>query len=203
MSSNIDFKAIWQQRDVVVRPDIKEVLKRSVQLKKSARNKLLWANGVIIAVAAYYIIFLSTNYHSNAITTSIGSLLIIIGFIAYLIVSNGLLLNLFKSHPEVDSFAYLTELVAIKKKQELVATKVVKMYLITLAAGLTLFLIEPVIKAGVIWGSVMYIFLFAWMAFVYFYIAPRKVKKQHAEWSAVIEKLQAINNQLLLIKDME
>jgi hypothetical protein len=202
MSSNIDFKAIWQQRDVV-RPDIKEVLKRSVQLKKSARNKLLWANGVIIAVAAYYIIFLSTNYHSNAITTSIGSLLIIIGFIAYLIVSNGLLLNLFKSHPEVDSFAYLTELVAIKKKQELVATKVVKMYLITLAAGLTLFLIEPVIKAGVIWGSVMYIFLFAWMAFVYFYIAPRKVKKQHAEWSAVIEKLQAINNQLLLIKDME
>jgi hypothetical protein len=203
MSSNIDFKAIWQQRDVVVRPDIKEVLKRAVQLKKSARNKLLWANGIIIAVTAYYIILLSTNYHSNAITTRIGGLLTIIGFMAYLIVSNGLLLNLFKSHPEVDSFSYLTELVAIKKKQELVATKVVKMYLISISAGLTLFLIEPAIKMGVTWGSVIYIFLFAWMAFVYFYIVPRKVKKQHAEWSAVIEKLQAINNQLLLIKDKE
>ncbi|MDN5285669.1 MAG: hypothetical protein JWR38_1943 [Mucilaginibacter sp.] len=203
MSNNIDFKAIWQQRDVVVKPDIREVIKKAGQLKKSARNKLLGANGVIIAVTIYYIIFLNVYYDSNAITTRIGGLLTIIGLVAYLIVSNGLLLDLFKSHPETDSFAYLTELMTIKKKQELVHSKVVKMYLITLSAGVALFLIDPAIKAGVMWGSVMYIFLFAWMAFVYFYIAPRKIKKQHAEWSAVIEKLQAINNQLLLIKDME
>lgn len=34
MSTNIDFKALWQQQDVLAKPDIKEVIKKSRQLKK-------------------------------------------------------------------------------------------------------------------------------------------------------------------------
>jgi len=203
MSTNIDFKAIWQQQDVVVKPDIKEVIKKSRRLKKKARNKLLWTNALLIAVTAYYIVFLYYSYHSAMITTLIGGLLTITGFVAYLLISNGLLLDLFKSHAEADSFAYLKELLAIKRKQEIVETKLVKLYLITLFVGVALFMIEPAIKMGVIWGSVAYICLFTCMAFVYFYLVPRRVKKQRAEWTTIIEKLQTINDQLTQTKHME
>jgi len=203
MSTNIDFKAIWQQQDVVAKPDIKEVIKKSGRLKKKTRNKLLWTNGLLIAVTIYYIAFLYYGYHSSMITTIIGGLLTITGFVAYLLISNGLLLDLFKSHAEADSFAYLKELLAIKRKQELVETKVVKLYLITLSVGVALFMVEAAIKLGVIWGSVAYICLFAWMAFVYFYLIPRRVKKQRAEWSAIIEKLQTINDQLTQTRHLE
>jgi hypothetical protein len=203
MSTSIDFKAIWQQQHVDVKPDIKEVVKKSRQLKKKTRNKLLWTNGLLIAVTAYYIIFLCWGYYSSMITTRIGAGLTIVGFLAYLLVSNGLLLDLFKSHTEADSFAYLKELLAIKRKQELVETKVVKLYLITLSVGVALFMIEAAIKMGVIWGSVAYICLFGWMAFVYFYLIPRRVKKQRAEWAAIIEKLQTINDQLTQTRHLE
>ena len=203
MSTNIDFKAIWQQQDVVVKPDIKEVIKKSGRLKKKTRNKLLWTNGLLIAVTIYYIVFLYYGYHSSMITTVIGGLLTITGFVAYLLISNGLLLDLFKSHAEADSFAYLKELLAIKRKQEIVETKLVKLYLITLFVGVTLFMIEPVIKMGAIWGSVAYICLFAWMAFAYFYLIPRRVKKQRAEWATIIEKLQTINDQLTQTRYLE
>ena len=201
MSTNIDFKSIWQQQHVDVKPDIKEVIKKSRQLKKKARNKLLWTNGLLIAVTIYYIVLLCWSNHQ--ITTLIGGILVIIGFVGYLVISNGLLIDLFKSHSEVDSFAYLKELLAINRKQELVQTKVLKLYIITLSVGVTLFMIGPAIKMGVIWGSVAYICLFVWMAFAYFYLIPRKVKKQRAEWGAIIEKLQTINDQLTQTKHLE
>ena len=201
MSTNIDFKALWQQQHVDVKPDIKEVIKKARQLKKKARNKLLWTNGLLIAVTIYYIVLLCWSNHQ--ITTLIGGILVIIGFVGYLVISNGLLMDLFKSHAEVDSFAYLKELLAINRKQEFVQTKVLKWYIITLSVGVTLFMIEPAIKMGVIWGSVAYICLFAWMAFAYFYLIPRKVKKQRAEWGAIIEKLQTINDQLTQTRHLE
>lgn len=201
MSTNIDFKALWQQQHVDVKPDIKEVIKKARQLKKKARNKLLWTNGLLIAVTIYYIVFLCWSNHE--ITTLIGGTLVIIGFVGYLVISNGLLADLFKSHAEVDSFAYLKELLAINRKQEFVQTKVLKWYIITLSIGVTLFMMGPAIKMGVIWGSVAYICLFAWMAFAYFYLIPRKVKKQRVEWGTIIEKLQTINDQLSQTRHLE
>jgi hypothetical protein len=201
MSSNIDFKAIWQQQDVVAKPDVKEITKRSGQLRRKVRNKLLWVNGILVLATAYYI-FLGFGIHT-AVTTRIGAALVILGFVAYLLVSTGLLLSLFKSHPEADSFAYLTELLAIRKKQEFIQTKVMRLYMLVLSAGISLCMIDPAKKMGVLWGSIAYIVLVAWMSFVYLYLKPRKLKKEQAEFNTVIEKLQAINNQLLLIKDME
>ena len=201
MSTNIDFKALWQQQHVDAKPDIKEVIKKAGRLKKKARTKLLWTNGVLIAVTIYYIVFLCWSNHQ--ITTLVGGTLVIIGFVGYLVIANGLLIGLFKSHAEVDSFAYLKELLAINRKQEFVQTRVLKLYIITLSAGVTIFMVDPAIKMGVIWGSVAYICLFAWMAFAYFYLIPRKIKKQRAEWASVIEKLQTINDQLNQTRQLE
>jgi hypothetical protein len=64
-------------------------------------------------------------------------------------------------------------------------------------------MIEPVIKMGVIWRSVAYICLFAWMAFAYFYLIPRRVKKQRAGRATITEKLQTINDQLTQTRYLE
>lgn len=201
MSNSIDFKAIWQQQDVVAKPDVKEVIKRSGQLKKKARNRLIWVNIVMVFATVYYFV-IGFAAHTTTITR-IGATLVMFGFVAYLLISNGLLLSLFKSHPEADSYAYLTELLSIRKKQEFIQTKVLNLYMLVLSAGVFLCMIQPAIKMGVLWGSVAYILIFGWISFVLFYLKPRRLKKERAEFNAVIEKLQAINNQLLLMKDME
>ena len=203
MSSNIDLKAIWLQQDPVAKPDVREVIQKGMKLKQKARNKLLIVNGLLLATTVYYIWLLVYGFHTAMLTTIIGTILLIAGFVAYMVVSNGLLLSLFKSHPETDSFAYLTELLAIRRKQNFIQARLMKAYTLTLSVGMALVLIESVKKIDIMWGSAIYIVLFGWIAFVYFYLKPRIIKKQRAEWGAVIKKLQIINDQLLLLKDME
>jgi F0F1-type ATP synthase assembly protein I len=202
MSGNIDFKALWQQQEVIAKPDAKEVIKKAGQLRKKARNRLLRVNSILVLSIAYYV-FLGFNGHNVAITTQIGVLLSVLAFVAYLVVSNGLMMSLFKSHPETDSFAYLTELLAIRKREEFIQTRVLKLYMVVLTLGIILCMIDPVRKIDVLWGSVAYICVFAWMAFIFFYLKPRKIKRQRAEWAAVIEKLQTINDQLTQIGHLE
>jgi hypothetical protein len=80
-------------------------------------------------------------------------------FVAYLMVFNGLFLILFESNPKAD-FYLLTALLTIRRKQEFVQTKIMKLYLLNLYAGMPLCIIEPVIKLGFVCvGILIFVFL--------------------------------------------
>lgn len=203
MSSNIDFKALWQQQDAIAKPDINEVIKKAKNLKHKTRNKLILLNIVLIATALLYVFVPGFASHTSLITTKVGGILVIFAIVLFLAASNRLLVDLFSSKPEADTFAYLTALLSIRKKQEFIQTRIMNLYFLFLSAGMLLYMIEFVQKMNSVWGRIAYISLFGWMAVVYFYIKPRTIKKQKAEMNAAIEKLEAINNQLIQTKDTE
>lgn len=202
MSSNIDFKALWQQQPDAAKPDINTVISKAMDLKRKTRSKLIWSN-LTLAVISIIVIMVGINLNTHVLTTKAGIILIIFPIISFALINSGLYLNMFKSHPDADTFTYLAELVAIQKKQRFIQTKVLNLYFLFLGAGLLLYMIEFVKKIGVLWGSVAYICPLAALVFVYFYISPKEFRRQQAEMNAAIEKLQAINDQLVTTRGME
>lgn len=203
MSSNIDFKALWQQQEAAARPHINEVIKKAKGVKRKTRNKLLWLNLALIATILLYIFVPGFTLSTSMVTTKIGAVLVILGIVFFLTVNNRLLLSLFKTRPETDTFSFLTDLLHIKKKQEFIQTRAMNLYFLFLSTGMFLYMIEFVKKMGFTLGCVAYVSLLGWLAVVYFYIKPRTVKKQKAEMNAAIERLQAINDQLTMTKELE
>jgi uncharacterized membrane protein len=203
MSSNIDFKALWQQQEAAARPHINEVIKKAKGVKRKTRNKLLWLNLALIATIVLYIFVPGFTLSTSMVTTKIGAALVILGIVFFLTVNNRLLVSLFKSKPETDTFSFLADLLHIRKKQEFIQTRAMNLYFLFLSAGLFLYMIEFVQKMGFTLGCVAYVSLLGWLAVVYFYIKPRTIKKQKAEMNAAIERLQAINDQLTMTKELE
>lgn len=196
MSNSIDFKALWQQQPAGDKPDINALIKKAKSLKQKTRNKLIWGNLVLVATIVL-IITVGVNLDTHVFTTTLGIAIIVFSIVAFMVVSNGLHLSLFKSHPETDTFTYLAQLTSIQKKQQFIYGKVMKLYYLFLGLGLFLYLIEFEKKMSVLWASVTCICTFSWMTFAYFYITPRQFKRQQAELEATIARLQAINEQLL------
>ncbi|WP_184545321.1 hypothetical protein [Mucilaginibacter sp. FT3.2] len=202
MSSNIDFKALWQQQSAGDKPDINAVIKKAMNLKRKTKSKLIWANLVLVATAVL-ILFVGFNLDTHVFTTTLGIVFIVLAIVAFIVVSNGLHLSLFKSHPEADTFTYLIELTLIQKKQQFIHAKVMRLYYLFLGLGLFLYMIEFEKKMSILWGSVFCICTFGWLAFAYFYITPREFNRRQAEMNNTIAKLQAINEQLTASKEME
>jgi hypothetical protein len=202
MSRSIDLKALWQQQPAGNKPDINAVIKRAMILKRKTRNKLIWGNVVLIATAVFVMVIWA-NLSTRVLTTTIGIILIVCSIVAFVAVSSGLHRALFKSHPEADTFTYLNQLVSMQKKQQFIQTKVMKLYFVFLSLGLFLYMMEFEQRMSVIWAGVTLLCCFGWLAFAYFYLGRRQFKKQQAEITGTIAKLQAINKQLEAFNETE
>jgi Ca2+/Na+ antiporter len=202
MSSNIDFKALWQQQPAAAKPNVEELITKAQRLTRKAKRKQIRVN-IMLASTIVLVIAVGYSLNTHVLTTTVGIGIEVISMIYFLVVSNSLYLNLFKPHPEADTYTYLVELISIQKKQEFIQTKVMRLYFIILNIGLFLYLLEPAQKLKSWHGIIIYVVLFAWMSFVYFYMLPRKFKKQQAEMNTTIATLQAINEQLENTKKME
>ncbi len=202
MSSNIDFKALWQQQPAAAKPNVEELIGKAQRLTRKAKNKQIRVN-IMLGATIILVIVVGFFLNTRVLTTTIGIGIEVISMIYFLVVSNALYLNLFKSHPEADTYTYLVELISIQKKQEFIQTKVMRLYFIILNIGLFLYMLEPTQRMKSWHGIIIYAVLFAWMSFVYFYMLPRKFKKQQAEMNATIATLQAINEQLENSRDLK
>jgi hypothetical protein len=202
MSSNIDFKTLWQQQPAAAKPDINNVIKKAMDIKRKTRKKLIWAN-ITLVITVIIITTVGLNLDKHIPTTTIGIIVMLFAIVGFIAVTNGMYLNLFKSHPEADTFTYMAELVAMQKKQYFIQTRVLNFYFLFLGLGLSLYMLEFAQKMSLLWGTVAYITPCIWIALVYFYITPREFKKQQAEMNATIAKLQAINDQLEMTKGLE
>lgn len=193
MANNIDLKNLWGQQDTGSKPDINEVVKKARRLKNKIRNQLLLKN-ILLAATVVFISFIGIWGDFALFTTRIGIMLIIIAIIFYVAVSNGLLMSLFKTNPEADNFTYLTELLSIRKKQEYLQGKMLKLYFILLSAGMFSYIIEFLLRMTLMWATVTAIITFGWIAINWFYIMPKIVKKQQDILNDMIAKLEAVSD---------
>ena len=96
----------------------------------------------------------------------------------------------------MDNSSYLQQLLKLKRRQEFMQKTVLSVYFILLTAGLLLYMVEPSSKMSMGSAIAAYSLTIGWIAFGWFYLRPKRIKKQQQEVNDIINKLDTINKQM-------
>ncbi len=195
MNNDIDLQALWQQQPSVPPPDTKELFARVAKLKRKNRKKLILTNVLLIATCIY-LCWIVWMIHPKMVTTWLSLATLLVAMISYLVVYNRMSPLLLKDNTDKSAQEYLQQLILLKKKQEFLFTKMLTLYFILLTIGMALYFVEIAAPLGLIGRVITYTVTGAFFLFAWFYIRPRKIRKQRAELNTVIEKLEAVSGQL-------
>ena len=195
MSTEMDFKALWNKQPIDAKPDIEQVVMKAEKLKRIFRFKLILLN--IVLLATIVITIYSNNIIANEwLVSKIGAALMLIAYISYLVAYNQLIPILFKTNPEISNLEYLNQLITINRKSAFLDTVMTNIYFALLSTGLALFLIQPFTHMKIVNGITLYAVTALCMAFALFYLKPIGMKKRKRHFDDLITKLEAINGQL-------
>ncbi len=195
MSNNIDFKALWGREETAL-PDVSEIFAKANQLSRKTRNKI-WRGNILLTLTGLFMVFVWWYYQPQMITTKIGLILVMVAIVMFLTATGQIVPLLAKTDVETDSQQFLANMIRIKQKHEFLSNTMLTVYFILLSAGIALYMIEYAGRGSLTFQLTAYGLTFAWIAFNWFYIRPRTIKKQQKAINEIIAKLQAVNSQLL------
>jgi len=195
MSNNIDFKALWNKQQTTA-PDVKEIFAKGAELQRRTRNRLIFSSIIPLTLTILFISLIWLYYQPQMITTKLG-LVLIIGAIAFFIMTSmGYLNLLYKNNTDSNANDFLLHFLKIKQKQESMSTTTMRIYFVLLSAGIALYMIEYAKRGSLLFQLAAYGITFAWIAFNWFYMVPKMVKKQRDKMNAIIERLEEVNRQM-------
>jgi len=191
--TEINFKEIWQNQ----RPepsDASAIIAKARQLKRKTILRIILGNVLLVATMVL-IIAVVLYYEPKMLTTKIGTLLVVIALVMQIIASSKIIPLLAKSNAGQSNSEYLQQLLLLKKKQSFLETTIMSLYFIFLSIGLGLYMIEYAIKLST-GGMALYYGLTAlWIAFAWFYLRPKTIRKQRQKLNEVISQLENVENQ--------
>jgi hypothetical protein len=193
--NNIDFKDLWKKQSVS-QPDMKDLLSRVSAFKKASLRSL-WTANILLFFTSAFIIFIWIYYQPEFVSTKIGIVLTILAMVIYLFVYNKLLIPYKNIDATQTNQEYLQKLILIKKKQQFMQAKMMSLYFLLLATGICLYMYEYASRMSALGASLCYGITLTWMAFNWFYIRPKQIKKQQSKLDALIGKFKEVNDQLL------
>lgn len=191
----MDFKELWQKQ-AVAKPDLSELYAAVKQFKKSGVQRLWWMNISLSATMAF-IIYVAAGMHNVMMSTIVGVIMILLSIVTYMIFSNQLFWGYKKLDVTQSNSEYLKGLIELKNRQKFVQTKILSLYFILLAGGLCVYMYEPTLRMTPQWRLIAYGLMLAWIAFAWFYLRPRTIKRQQAKIDGLIAKFNEVENQLL------
>lgn len=194
MNDNIDFKALWNQQ-ASTPPPVQTLISLAQEFRKKKRNQLIGLN-LLLILTCLFIVGIWIYFEPQFISTKIGISLSILAMLLFVVFQNALLPFLKKENASLDNQAYLSLLLDIKKQQIFLQTKVIKGYFLLLFLGISLYSFEYVSKMPFALGLLFYVGTFTWVAFNWFYLRPRIIKKQNLELNRLIEQFEQLNTQL-------
>lgn len=195
MSTEIDFKNLWQQQEIE-RPDVNDLLLKIKQFKATNVKRMVWTNILLLGTAGI-ILFIWYSYQPELISTKVGIVLTILAILIFLLAYNQLFNNYKASSNLKSNKEYLNELIVIKQKQKFLQTTMIQLYFVLLTLGICLYLYEYVQMMPSLWGVTTYVLTLGWMAFNWVYLRPKTIKKQQHQLDKLIKKFELTNEQLI------
>ena len=194
MTINIDLKELWNKQTSVI-PDQKEIMMNADDYRKKSIRKLILTN-ILLFLTSAFIGFIWYYYQPEMITTKLGIIIVILAMIIFLIYYNLMLPLLLKSDYSLNNNDYLKNLIALKEKQKFLQTNMLNLYFIMLSTGIALYMYEYASQLKLHWAVLTYGITFLWLAFNWFYLRPRNIKKQDKAINELIDKFNSIKSQL-------
>lgn len=194
MDTNIDFKNIWKQQ-TSNKPNLEELLGKLKKFRNQNLRKLILAN-VALITTSILIAFIWYIYQPQMITTKIGIVLVILAMVIFLLAYNKMFMIFYKIDQTQTNSEYLQSLYVVKSKQKWIETTILNLYFMMLFLGICLYMYEYTSRMSFGFGILTYAITWAWIAFNWFYLRPRTIKKQQRKLNELINKFEEINNQL-------
>lgn len=194
MSTNIDFKNLWNQQETAI-PDTTELFEKAKSYKKKSFRKLVFTN-ITLILTSIVILYIWYYFKPELITSKIGIMCIVVAVCIYLFVYNKTAVFLKTNTIESDTNQYLQELVKLKEKQLVVQTTVMNMYFILLSLGIGLYMYEYTSRMKATWAIIAYVLTIAWIGLNWFIFRPMAIKKEQKSLNLLIDNFKKINNQL-------
>jgi len=194
MDTNINFKNIWKQQ-TSNKPNLEELLGKLKKFRNQNLRKLIVAN-IGLIVTSLLIIYIWYRFQPQMITTKIGIVLVILAMVMFLFAYNRMFMVFYKIDQTQSNNEYLQSLYVVKSKQKLMHTTILNLYFIMLSLGICFYMYEYTSRMTLGSGILAYAVTLAWIAFNWFYLRPRTIKKQQGKLDELINKFEEINNQL-------
>jgi len=195
MSIDEDLKSIWLRQETAPPPSEKELGRQAVKIRQKSRNKVLLAILTMICTIVI-ILFISDHWRPRLLTTYIGTILMILAIILFVAATGSLLSFQFRPEKEdTSSFQYLQELITLREKQKFLQTKILSLYFILLLTGIFLCMIEHTQHMGTVGQILAYGATAGWIAFAWFYMRPRSIRKENAKLDELIGQLEKVLDQ--------
>ncbi|WP_298225146.1 hypothetical protein [Flavobacterium sp.] len=194
--TEINFNQLWQSHQNIPEIDAATIVLQAQQMQRKTKIKLLLGNLLLFATMIF-IIGIVVYFKPEMITTKIGSLLVIIAILMQIIASMRLIPLVNKSNAQTNPEAYLNQLLAFKKKQAFIQSTIMTLYFLFLSVGLALYMIEYTLRGSIFFILATYGTTMIWIAFNWFYIRPRTIRKQEQKLNEAIRNLENITGQFV------
>ena len=194
MDTNINFKNIWKQQ-TSNKPNLEELLGKLRKFRNQNLRKLILAN-IALITTSLIIVYIWYRFQPQMITTKIGIVLVILAMVMFLFAYNKMFMVFYKIDQTQSNNEYLQSLYMVKSKQKFMQTTILNLYFIMLSLGICFYMYEYTSRMTLGSGMLAYVVTFAWIAFNWFYLRPKTIKKQQGKLNELINKFEEINNQL-------
>ena len=193
MNDNMDFKTWWNKQETAT-PNIGKLFQQVDQLKKKRLTRLIQMNICLVATAMF-IGFVWYYYEPEQITTKIGICLVFLAILVFLFSYNKLFPLFLKPGFELNSKQYLQQLLHIKTKELFIQKTIMSVYFGLLLLGICLYMLEYTSRMEILWAILTYLVVILWIAFNWFYLKPKLVKKQNVAMNNLIARCKKLNKQ--------
>ena len=193
-NDNIDFNALWKQQ-VVCEPNIDALRTKLNAYKRTNVKQLLLFNTLLLATTIA-VVFIWYQYKPQYVSTKIGIVLVIWAMAVFALGYNNCFLRFNKIDDTQSSSDYLKSLMQLKTKQTYLQTTMLRVYFIMLSLGICLYMYEYVLMMPIVYACLAYGVTLLWIAFNWFYLRPKIIKKQETKLNHLISKCNEVNKQL-------
>ena len=193
--TEINLREIWLSQKIDAVQDAAELISKAKKMQSNMRIKIIPLN-ILLFTTICFIMAIVWYYQPKLITTKIGTLIVVIGIVMQIIASSKLIPLLKQTDSKTIASEYLRELIALKKKQAFLHTRIMTLYFVCLSVGIGLYMIEYAMMMTPLGAALSYGITALWIGFNWFYIRKRTIRKQQQKLNAIIEAFQKIDSQL-------
>ncbi|WP_126974394.1 hypothetical protein [Gynurincola endophyticus] len=189
----INFKELWNKQ-VTPAPDQQDLFNKISKEQKSRLKKVIVMN-VTMLFTATFIILIWIYFQPRFVTTKIGIFFILFAILMMILFTNKTVPLYKQLKPDESNAQYLEVFKRIKSREAFIQTTVLRLYFVILSVGLLLYMYEYASRMQLHWAVIYYVVFLAFVAFNWFYLRPKMIKKNTKKIDSIIEKITTIKEE--------
>ena len=194
MKSDIDIKELWRKQAVPF-ADCSGLFKEVNHFKRKKVLELIVLNAVLWMTICF-VAFVWIYFKPQLLVTKIGILLTIVAMGTVAVFTHKMIPLYRIVDEEQSNREYLNELLAVRRKENFMQTKLMYFYFISLSVGIGLYMYEHIQESSLQFRVVAYSVFLLWVGLNWFVFRPRIIRRNRQRLDSLIVRVERIKTQI-------